>query len=1757
MENATDELKNTKSMSSNPENPNPPQRHTKTREEGELSSSTEGDENPVCSATQSAGSVNPPAPAGSIPIPSLNKFTEGIQARKATSGTNPANSVDVLPHTSIQPNKDKSFEKSRVPFKSVNPGWHGPQGANTNLVISFSDDDTGSESEDHMAEKALEIKQNTAGVDGTRRLPSLSSEKSSKLQKTARNVNKVMPKKLSLSRTFISSTAKINGGAHSRSAGPSSIDQGSLVRNFNTMNRKFTSPEHSFDQGLGLNNTKLRDLRQQIALRERELKLKAIHQNKESASVSGRDYTVVNLGADTVRKSNAILVDVRQREPKESDRKRLKVSGSYSTQLASDRRQEITAVKSIIPLKEHALLNSALPDRNMVDHSQKESPSRRAESSDVKWQKQDDKRVDISSENIPRVNINSNCAQTDRSIMQVDPCALLDQTATVTNVNSIALPKKTNSIELNHPVNIGGHWPPLSLLKTSTSEQHLMNGCEYREGVSNDRTVQSSLNNISQASLNDIGLWNYLGAPNVSEHSNIDMHSLVEMEESLDKELEEAQEHRRICEIEERNALKAYRKAQRALVEANARCTELYHKRELYSAQFRSFILNDSSLLWSTRKPEHVGIGLNHMDNTSRNLELMPPSSHSRRPEYDGHNQPGYDSNIQCANGGPLKMSYRHVNGQNMGSEPCSEPDASTSEPLHLNRENAANAVSSPSNDPDISADEDEETSPLGQATVQPTSTEQREQNSVGRQKNTNHSNKNLSIGGSQDSLILEATLRSELFARLGRRIFPKNSGLSNPESADELGAENDNGSERTQTSNGSVPLLEAERNQEFDLGGNDQRERDVFGSTVQIQKHKKKRNEYSVRGHQLAAVLFSPTLILRSAFYHMKVESPFNSLVLQSRKNQQGDTYDVYNGAGGCINAGDIQQSILIAKPVEDSFGNIFENGIGSFTCDLAVDPFWPLCMYDLRGKCNNDQCPWQHVRDFSNENAGQHQHDGSDSADCQVGLTLQKRKRNGAAGLAKCLSFLTPPTYLVGLDVLKADPHSYESVVARRHGQCWKKCFSICLALSNLFQIDLPADEPFLHSNDGRIEVNGSWDKPSSYFRSRNSIVNHLNQMLPGDVQSLEKALLILNQEVNKLEGMKKALSILSRAIEADPKSEILWITYLLIYYGNIKSIAKEDMFSYAVKHNDRSYGLWLMYINSRMHLVDRLSAYDAALTALCHHASARESDEMYASACILDIFLQMMDCLCMSGNVEKAIQKICGFFPVASNSDQQPHSLLLSDILACLKISDKYMFWVCCVYLVIYRTLPEAVVQKFECDKELLAIEWPCTHLLDEEKLRAIKLVEMAVDSVKLSVDTGSLASEADLTSAQHFGLCHIRCMVALGGLECCGSLLDEYTKLYPFCLELVLISARLQMNDFENFEGFEEAIRSWPKETPGIHCIWNQYIECALRKGDVGFVKELIVRCFNSSSEVQYHQQEKLDVTHTNSSDQLSRLASASNPEFLTSNSNRMDMTFGYLNYSLAKLLHNDHIEARNAIDKAFKAAAPPIFKHCLREHANFLLNYELQLKEDAFISEQLNVLNGYLDDARALPVSEPLSRRFINKIEKPRVRQLISNLLSPVSCDFSLVNIVLEVWHGPSLVPQKFSQPQELVDFVEAILEIVPSNYQLAFSACKLLSRGEHFSEVSSGSMLYWASSTLVSAIFHAIPIAPEYVWVNAAGILEGIEGTELISERFYRRALSAYPLSIKLWNCYYNLSKIRGDANSIVEAAREKGIELG
>lgn len=311
--------------------------------------------------------------------------------------------------------------------------------------------------------------------------------------------------------------------------------------------------------------------------------------------------------------------------------------------------------------------------------------------------------------------------------------------------------------------------------------------------------VQEALNNA---------VLNCNDNANDSEHSSTDLNSFLEMEELIDKELEEAQEHRHKCEVDERNALKAYLKAQRALIEANGRCTNLYRKRELYSAKLRSLILNNS-FSWSSGQHEPLDTGLDYLP---RPGYVVPSSSCQRQAE------PGFDTSDQGLNNGPSNLSYNHINGANLGLEPCSEPDASTSEPLLQRGKIPADGVYSPSDELDTSANDNEEISPAIHVSTRDIVNQRKQYSKVKVMDIDTASNPRLCAESPQDSLLLEAALRSELFARLGTRTSKSSGTCNNLGPIEERGAENEVGSGKRQVHNEVVPFSKAGEN---DLKGN------------------------------------------------------------------------------------------------------------------------------------------------------------------------------------------------------------------------------------------------------------------------------------------------------------------------------------------------------------------------------------------------------------------------------------------------------------------------------------------------------------------------------------------------------------------------------------------------------------------------------------------------------------------------------------------------------------------------------------------------------------------------------------------------------------------------------------------------------------------------------------------------------------------------------------------------------------------------
>ncbi|KAK3034423.1 hypothetical protein RJ639_033694 [Escallonia herrerae] len=1716
------------------------------REEGELSSS-DNDVRPLSFQKPSSSAAVLEYPGGSA---SQLTGSDGIEPKSAQVEPESARveqesarveqeSVRVAPVSKDiqpvkggnagQPNQHKS-EKNRVPF-----------------VITFSDGESGSDSEEHGHGKATETRGKMIAVDGSRRPSTPLLAKSHILHRATRNDTKVMPRNVSLSRTSVSSVKKFNGTWR----GPLPSEQRYSVKNFISVNKSKGGREHGSNKNVHLNSSKLQDLRQLIAIRENEIKIKAARKDEKSASGSSRNCYGTNVDSDSTKVARETSADLLQFEPKEPDRKRLKV---YQPQ------QDMPAVESRLAVEKSVLDNCdhGTDERCYFD---KEILMGSTQSSDTESKKQEEKQALVSSAKLP------SGVKKDTKIISNKITKVVGRPSQVPDRIAKTLPKKPHVAGLKHPSELSCHHPPTALPCNAMPSIR----CSKSREVGSDNNAanhkstdtyqacylhdpDSNVATRDKASLNHPSFWNSSGKENHSGTSKMDLQSLLQIEELQDRELDEAQELRRMCEIEERNALKAYHMAQRALIEANARCSHLYRKRELYTAHLQSLTVENSSLLWSSMPQNLVGAGLDYVSNMSDvNMHLVPTSSHQMRAACNLTNQHGYEPNGAIQN-----LSGQREDGHFMACDPCSEPDASTSE---LQKDNdVADVGCSPSNDRDISADEHEETSHFDRKVDHSNQAYQNKEESSEMRKVDKDEAK--AIDSSRDSLLLEASLRSQLFRRLQLKNIMDNRGLSrNMESMDAEEAQTDDGREKAETSMGIITFSEVEKDQCPDLGGTDEVGRSICEFPVQMNSQGPADNSnYAARsvvvslGSSSVESISFLCPILRTAVGHMKIADRSTFVLSQNRSQPNPISENFYYKKSNGDRPDIMEPITMSSNSIKETSSDIYASEFGSYTNNIAIDPFWPLCMYELRGKCNNDECTWQHVRDYSAKGINNVK---SDSAVRQIGSALHGVK-----------FFVAPPTYPVCLDVLKAGMHSHKHVLAQSVAQCWHKYFSASLVLSSMLPTDLPSKELFMHGRETRIEVHGVWSRQSSYFCSKMGAMNQLGQHRADKDQSLEMALLNFNQEVTKQKGRMQALKVLARALEVDPTSAVTWIVYLLIYYSNQRSIGKDDMFHCAVdegmqgavgtggekqmqvEHNKGSYELWLMYINSRVQLHDRLVAYDSALSALCQHVVAPHEDAIHASECILDLFLQMLNCLCVCGMVGEAIQKVYGLFPTAKKSDE-PHRLFFSDVLSCLTVSDKCIFWVSCVYLVVYRRLPNSLVQHFECQKEPSAIEWPSVHLTADEKQQAITLMETAVDSLALYIDSESLQSRTTLEAAHLFAVNHIRCIAVLEGMECSRNLLDKYIKLYPSCLELVLMSARAHELGDLSFVGFEEALCNWLHEIPGVQCIWNQYAECALQNGRSEFLRELMDRWFHTVWNVQCSQNDILDTMETGNSCRPLE----SDIDYWISVSPQIDAVFGLLNLSIFKLLHSDLIEARSSIDRALKVASAEDYRHCVREHAMFLLTHGLQFKEDAPLDGLLNVLSGYLFGARAFPAYERLSRKFLLHIKRQRVRQLVSNLLTPVSSDCSLVNLVLEVWHGPSLLPQVFDNLKDLVDLVEAIMEVVPANYQLAISVCKLLSRSSNSQNISAN-VSFWASSLLVTALFQAVPVAPEHVWLEAADVLHNLTDIQPICESFYKRALSVYPYSMKLWKSYLNLFKVAGKASEVKEAAIERGINI-
>ncbi|XP_042461284.1 uncharacterized protein LOC122045222 isoform X2 [Zingiber officinale] len=1213
----------------------------------------------------------------------------------------------------------------------------------------------------------------------------------------------------------------------------------------------------------------------------------------------------------------------------------------------------------------------------------------------------------------------------------------------------------------------------------------------------------------------------------VPEWGIFSLESLLELEQSQDRELEEAQEFRRRCELKESLALKAYRKAQKDLINANKKCAILYRNRETITAKLQTLMLEPSNSVWQSSKQGHA--------------ERIHSKFGYHVPAEGQTSEVLYDKNHGLLNEASLDVSLRMMNKHGSCSNQYSEHDDNTSD--HREK-NATNGLSIPASFPNMSTDDDKENLVFDKRDV--------ESNLACSPNVENHAEGIYDLDtkkeGNSHDYDLEAVLRSKLVAKFGMKTFCKNDDMSSVPCQVHHAVNNNKKRSNTsvnqqiqqqtiiQICNSEDPARVEGIMKLSSVKHCDQSQRNEFSSEVEAQKtdNPKEGSSFLKVSHWLIcrSILSPSSSILHNVLPLVK----FSVFSYHNRDTEEKGAWPVHES-----------QKVFCKPDKIDAYTR--ESGTGSM-CDILIDPFWPFCMFELRGKCNNDECPWQHVKQNSKRSLkrGLLVAPKSDSYFHTLTAEMLQNGLEPTHGFSK--DFLPIPAYYIGASLVKVESHFYHSVLARSMWKYWQPGFSASFAIPFSFQRILPQDAPFLQIGDGAMVDYDNWSSQSWYLQSHNAKTKRIIQGLPDSDQSLELALSLFCGKFYKSEK-KKAFAILSRAIESDPSSTILWVVYLHIFYMKEKGIGKDDMLLHAVQHNSSSYELWLMYVNSRVKLDDRLNAYNNALRTLCQVKLTCDKKKRSRSAHVLDIFLQMVDCLRMCGNVDKAVQRICQL--VSSSDSDLSSDSMLPELLSFLTVPDKCIFLICCIYVVMYKKLPQEVVHNFESEKDFpFSIEWPLIQLTIEETNMVGNLMKFAIGKVGLDADAAPQRSDRTALRSLHFlAVSHVRLSAILYGLQHSEELLVKYVELYPTCLELLLFKVRSQGNcKFDAFwQGFQEILDIWPAEVPGIQCLWNQCLEHALLQGN-DCAEKLIAQWFQQFGELNNPQFRIL-------CDENVGLCRSSKQQLVvesTDNHTEVDeKMFALLNLSLHRLSNNDVERAFSAVDEALKLCSAKYYGHCLREHTAMSLLKESEFQSNTRLT-MLCLLRNYVADTRFFSTQELLSRQYYKTIRKPRIRHLIDEIMGSVSGDFSLINSVLEVCYGPTFLPETI-ESKELVDFVETLMALTPANYQLALSVYRFTTRNFCDSGTAYDGIIFWASSILVNSIFQAVPAAPENVWIEAADLLGNSVAKE-VAERFYQQALSVYPFSLKLWKSYFDLAKLMGKTDAVIEAARERGLEM-
>ncbi|KAI5056705.1 hypothetical protein GOP47_0028523 [Adiantum capillus-veneris] len=886
-------------------------------------------------------------------------------------------------------------------------------------------------------------------------------------------------------------------------------------------------------------------------------------------------------------------------------------------------------------------------------------------------------------------------------------------------------------------------------------------------------------------------------------------------------------------------------------------------------------------------------------------------------------------------------------------------------------------------------------------------------------------------------------------------------------------------------------------------------------------------------------------------------------------------------------------------------------------FSGSHRLDPHRILCMFEHRGKCNNDECIWQHKRDYllSSSQKQLYQVVEVSKLPEATGTTVKEdvnptdylKYRDGdrdddentlcSAPLQTSWRWngqtMKVPMYSIG-------PHlRIQSLKSPLPGIISKRQFESgvpFLALHTEASMDLPylfdSSLKLPTLNDGSIASRQLRIEDTMWIQDEGRDFGTL-----GDAESLLEAALELchyDMKVQKSELRKSVLYVLSRGLEANPGSVALWVVYLHLFYKWEQGSSKDDLFLSAVQHNDGSYELWMMFIDTRWQLKDRLEAYESAIITLGSRVDLQCHASEGKSSLLLDLALRRLNCLCTSDLSEEATNWITNFTLLASEEGQgcgrheASSSLTLVD---CLSGPDLCILWICCAYVILQRELPDRVVESLGCKQELFFENiWSGIINMSSCTSQAVKLMRIAASQGKgcMKLDVHEPEDTNLQLAKEVFAANFVQCVAVCEGLDSSLTLAEKYFRMFSPSVELTLLRARHEEHHrgkMASLEIFEEALIRWPLDRTGKMRLWNQYIECAYEPKGPDFVKGLLARCAKEicdsdsfrfvcgnvgtgSKDSEQPQQQgspmSVDVSDTSfrSAFQLLPLIVKrqlmKGSGFSSQRFSFQDAVFAYVNLAFLETLSKDYKAARTALQNGLNVAVDAdSVRHCLKEIAVFTykgLDNSIISSPTEHLNKMLGLVDRCIVESQLVGAVHPLSRDFCDTIQSRRLSQFVGSLLCPLPTDSSFLNSILESIHGPTLLPSETLAWTELLEIAEKLLEILPSNVRLASSICRAVqNKASGFDSKQGLATLFWCTSLLIDSLCKTSPAAPEPRWVEAGGFLKMLE-VDSLHQDFYWLALLVHPHSTSLWHGLLEVSRKTGNVESVLKSAKEKEV---